>query len=123
MPNFCNLELLNAYSCNQFIHICKLSLYSGYIDKHTRNIDCCCKACEIPGIKIFSFSSSLYYANASYFVQQLYKQTGCNPEHIKQERARHERRKANAERRCKKTQSLALKGKKQQLKQARGDKK
>ena len=111
-----DVELLNAYSCNQIMHLFKLTLHSSYVDKHTKNIGCCDKACEIPGIKIFRFPSSLYYANASYFVQQLYKQTDCNPELMKQQRAKHERRQANAERRRKKVEARALKKKKQQLK-------
>ena len=57
---------------------------------------CCYKAYEIPDMKIFRFASSLYYANASHFVNKLYKLTGCNPEHINEKRARCERRQAEA---------------------------
>jgi len=80
----------------------------------TEGIVCCCcfEAREIPGIKIFSFSSSLYYANASHFMQQLYKRTNCNPELIKQERAQQERRQADLERRRKKVKSTERRRKK-----------
>ena len=76
------------------------------------DIDCCFEAREIPGIKIFSFSSSLYYANATHFVRQLYKRTDCNPELIKHERMQQERRRADAERKRKKAQSVTSRRKK-----------
>jgi len=73
---------------------------------------CCCKAREIPGIKIFNFSSSLYYASASHFVKQLYKQTDCNPEHISEQRAQLQRRQAELARKHKKVDSVAVNRKK-----------
>jgi len=42
----------------------------------------------------------------------LYKQTDCNPAHIKQERAQQERRRADVERRRKKAESVSQKRKK-----------
>lgn len=38
------------------------------------------QAQQVPGIKIFSFGSSLFFANAEYFVDELYEKTGFNPE-------------------------------------------
>ena len=75
-------------------------------------IICCCKAGEVPGIKVFRFSSSLYYANASHFVQQLYKRTNCNPEHINEQRAQQKQRQTELARKHKKVESVALKRKK-----------
>ena len=73
---------------------------------------CYCKAREVPGVKVFSFSSSLYYANADHFVRQLYKQTDCSPELINELRAQQQRRRTEAIRRREKAESVALKRKK-----------
>ena len=47
---------------------------------------------EIPGIKIFSFNSSLYYANAENFLKDLYKKTKCNPVVVKAARIQHQKK-------------------------------
>ena len=74
-------------------------------------IVCCCKAHEIPGVKIFRFSSSLYYANVDHFVRKLYKTTDCDPEDISKQRVRQERQRAEATSQRKKLESIALKRK------------
>jgi AraC-like DNA-binding protein len=56
-----------------------------------------CQAREIPGIKIFRFTSSLYYANAEYLTRRLYKKTGCNPGDLKRLQDRQKRRVEEAE--------------------------
>jgi MFS superfamily sulfate permease-like transporter len=67
---------------------------------------------EIPGIKIFSFTSSLYYANAEFFAQQLYKKSRCNPEIIKLRRAKQQRRLDEAEKKRQKEKAAVLRKKK-----------
>lgn len=41
------------------------------------------QAQEIPGIKVFRFTSSLYYANTEHFTHKLYRKTGCDPGEIR----------------------------------------
>ncbi|XP_013411874.1 prestin [Lingula anatina] len=58
---------------------------------------------EVPGIKIFHFESSLYYANAEHFRNKLYSTTGCDPGLLKAERmAINERQEALAKQKKKK---------------------
>lgn len=40
------------------------------------------EAVQSEGIKIFQFSSSIYFANSDRYISQLKEQTGVNPEHI-----------------------------------------
>ncbi|XP_013411867.1 solute carrier family 26 member 6-like [Lingula anatina] len=68
---------------------------------------------EIPGIKIFHFESSLYYANAEHFRSKLYAATGCDPgllkakqmkskekrEALEKERQKEEKKRQKAEKR------------------------
>lgn len=46
------------------------------------------QAQEIPGIKVFRFTSSLYYANTEHFTHKLYRKTGCNPGEIRENQKR-----------------------------------
>ncbi|XP_033745654.1 prestin-like [Pecten maximus] len=43
---------------------------------------------ELPGIKIFRFESSLYFANAEQFRDRLYERTGLNPKKLKGKKQR-----------------------------------
>jgi len=56
---------------------------------------------EIPGMKIFSFNSSLYYANAEHFTRRLYKKTGCHPGEIRRVQLQQQKQIEKAERRTK----------------------
>ncbi|CAH1782637.1 unnamed protein product [Owenia fusiformis] len=51
---------------------------------------------EIPGVKIFRFEASLYYASREHFKDKLYEQTMCNPRKIKQQRVKIQRKIDNA---------------------------
>ena len=37
------------------------------------------QAREVPGVKIFRFESSLYYANCEHFMERLFHRSGVNP--------------------------------------------
>jgi MFS superfamily sulfate permease-like transporter len=49
------------------------------------------KAREVPGIKIFHYGSSLYYANAEHFTNKLLKKTRCDPQEIKRKQSEQKR--------------------------------
>ena len=42
----------------------------------------------VPGVQVFRFESSLYYANVEHFRSRLYKLTGCNPRTLAIKRAK-----------------------------------
>ena len=50
------------------------------------------QAREIPGIKIYRFESSLYYANAEHFLTKLFHKSGVNPRDLKQARKKLEKK-------------------------------
>ena len=53
----------------------------------------CFQASEIPGIKIFRFESSLYFANCENFRSSLYELTGVNPRELKKQQQKAEKKK------------------------------
>lgn len=58
-----------------------------------RDISVYRSASEIPGIKIFRFDSSLYFANCENFRSRLYELTGVNPRKLKKKQQKAEKKK------------------------------
>ena len=52
---------------------------------------CFFQACEVPGVKVFRFEASLYFANAEYFVQKLFARAGVNPRKLRSQLAKMEK--------------------------------
>jgi hypothetical protein len=50
------------------------------------------QACEIPGLKIFRFESSLYYANSEHFIEKLFLKSGVNPRKLRARMIKAERK-------------------------------
>ncbi|KAK2149096.1 hypothetical protein LSH36_468g04017 [Paralvinella palmiformis] len=57
-----------------------------------KNIDVYPSAKEIPGLKIFRFEASLYFANNEHFVQKLFQKSGVNPRKLVIETTKYEKK-------------------------------
>ena len=50
------------------------------------------QAREIPGIKIYRFESSLYYANCEHFLTKLFDKSRVNPRQLRQQQVKVEKK-------------------------------